>query len=128
MFREMRLAALLQKPQHGPRAMEVKTVLEMATLGGAKTLGMDDEIGSIEPGKKADIVLLDLHRVWNQYADPSPEHVYSTIVYSCSPENVRSVMIDGKWVYCEGAQVTLDEGAIVGGAREELRRLLGRVR
>ncbi|MBM2845680.1 MAG: Cytosine deaminase-like protein [Bacteroidetes bacterium] len=128
MFREMRLAALLQKPQHGPRAMEAKTVLEMATLGGAKTLGMDDEIGSIEPGKKADIVLLDLHRVWNQYADPSPEHVYSTIVYSCSPENVRSVMIDGKWVYCEGAQITLDEGAIIGGAREELRRLLGRVR
>lgn len=128
MFREMRLAALLQKPHHGPRAMDATTVFEMATRGGAKTLGIEEETGSIEPGKKADVVLLDMQRVWNQYADLSPEHVYSAIVYSCSPANVRSVMVDGQWVFRNGEQVRLDEGSIVRAAREELQQLLGRIR
>src|SRR6185312_8687695 len=55
MFNEMRLAALIQKPVHGPTSMDARTVFRMATLGGAKAIGLDHEIGSLEVGKKADI-------------------------------------------------------------------------
>ena len=128
MFHEMRLAALIQKPHHGPRAMDALTVLEMATLGGARTLGLDQETGSIEPGKKADIVLLDLRRMWNPYSDLTPESVCSAIVYSCSPENVHSVLIDGNCVFRHGEPTTLDEKAVVREAKEELSKLMTRVR
>ena len=125
MFEEMRLAALIQKPVHGPAAMDAATVFAMATVGGARTLGIDRTTGSIEPGKKADCVLLDLDRAWN---DSGNGDVYSTIVYSGCPENVRSVMIDGTWAYRDGAYTRLDEHRIVETARRELLALLGRIR
>jgi 5-methylthioadenosine/S-adenosylhomocysteine deaminase len=128
MFREMRLAALIQKPEHGPSAMNAFTVFEMATLGGARTLSLSNEIGSIEAGKKADLVLLDLAGIGNPYIDYQTDSVYSTIVYSGSTENVRSVMIDGIWVYSGGMHETLDEEAVKRTARHELHQLLGRVR
>ncbi len=125
MFEEMRLASLLQKPLHGPSSMPARTALEMATLGGAATLGIDREAGSIEPGKKADIVLLDLRRTWNPSGE-APEDLYASIVYSGTPENVRSVMVDGKWLYRDGVHTTIDEQKAVRSAREELSRLLRR--
>jgi cytosine/adenosine deaminase-related metal-dependent hydrolase len=124
MFEEMRLAALIQKPVHGPEAMNAITVFEMATLGGAKTLGLEREVGSVEPGKKADLVLLDLDRVWNSYGQPD---LYATIVYSGSPENVHSVMVDGRWLYRDREYLTLDEPVAVASAQDELRLLLQRV-
>jgi 5-methylthioadenosine/S-adenosylhomocysteine deaminase len=127
MFEEMRLAGLIQKPVHGPRTMSAETVFEIATLGGARALGMEHEIGSLEAGKKADIVLLDLERVWNTYAHTTAGDTYSALVYSCSPENVRSVMVDGKWLFRDGAHINLDEAAIVHRANEELRLLYSRV-
>ncbi|MCZ6776465.1 MAG: 5'-deoxyadenosine deaminase [Ignavibacteria bacterium] len=127
MFEEMRLAALIQKPLHGPRATNAQTMFEMATLGGAKTLGLEREIGSIEAGKKADLVLLDVARVWNPSVDSTADSVYSSIVYSCSPENVRSVLVNGKWLYKDGVHTTLDEEQVVCAAQKELRRLLDRV-
>jgi cytosine/adenosine deaminase-related metal-dependent hydrolase len=126
-FHEMRLAALIQKPQHGPQAMPAKTIFEMATVGGATTLGLEREVGSIEPARKADIVLLDVERVWSPAKEASDEDVYSTIVYTCSPENVHSVMADGRWLYRNGEHVSLDDHEVVHTARSELRRLLGRV-
>jgi 5-methylthioadenosine/S-adenosylhomocysteine deaminase len=127
MFQEMRLAALIQKPLHGPRVMDAKTVFEMATLGGAATLGLEKEVGSIEIGKKADIVLLDLERTWNPVRDVPNENIYSSLVYSCSPENVCSVMVDGRWLYRDGAHSSLNEEMAVRNGRTELRQLLGRV-
>ena len=59
-FNEMRLAALIQKPIHGPTIMDAKTVFKLATIEGAKALHLQNEIGSIEVGKKADLALLDL--------------------------------------------------------------------
>jgi len=124
MFTEMRLAALIQRPRYGPAVMNAQTVFELATLGGARTLGLQRIAGSIEPGKKADVVLLDLNRVWN----PAPEEdVYSTIVYSGTPENVRSVMIDGAWIYREGVTTMMDEPHVVETARRELRLLMNRL-
>jgi cytosine/adenosine deaminase-related metal-dependent hydrolase len=124
MFQEMKLAALIQKPTHGPGAMNAQTVFEMATLGGAAALGLEREVGSIEAGKKADIVLLDLAQVWNPYGSSD---IYSTIVYSGSPDNVHSVLVDGRWLYRNREYLTLDESTVIVKAQDELRLLLQRV-
>src|SRR5204863_5453065 len=63
MFTEMRTAALLQKLAHGPEALPAARVLRMATIDGARALGLDKDIGSIEVGKRADIIVVDLNRV-----------------------------------------------------------------
>lgn len=123
-FEEMRLAALIQKPLHGPLAMNAQTVFAMATLGGATALGLEGEVGSIEAGKKADIVLLDLEQPWNPY---ETSDVYSSIVYSGSPENVHSVLVDGKWLYRNKEHTTLDCSRATTNAKDELRLLLQRV-
>ncbi len=127
MFEEMRLAALIQKPVHGPTSMNAQSVLEMATLGGAVALGIGGEVGSLGPGKKADIVLLNLNRTWNTTEPQTDEELYSAIVYSCSAENVQSVMVDGRWVYRNRMHTTIDEPAMVANAKEQLRLLRGRV-
>jgi cytosine/adenosine deaminase-related metal-dependent hydrolase len=123
MFQEMRLASLIQKPVHGPTAMPAQTMFTMATIGGARTLGMEREIGSIEAGKKADLVVLDLNDVWNPVGE---DNIYSSIVYSASPENVDSVMIDGKWIYRKKVFIGLNEEDIVQTSKKELKQLLER--
>jgi 5-methylthioadenosine/S-adenosylhomocysteine deaminase len=123
MFMEMRLAALIQKPRVGPSALTAKTVFEMATRNGAKTLGADDSIGSIEPGKKADLALLDLHGGHCQPADD----VYSQIVYSARSTDVQSVMIDGRWVMRNRELLTLDEQKVQRSVKRELKKLLNRM-
>ena len=107
--------------------MTAEQVFGMATIGGATALGCEREIGSIEAGKKADVVLLDLGKVWNRYDEISPENVYSTVVYSCSPANVHSVMVDGEWLLQDFQLTRIDEEKCVRIARDELRRLLQRV-
>jgi cytosine/adenosine deaminase-related metal-dependent hydrolase len=124
MFEEMRLAALIQKPQHGPRAMNAQTVFEMATRNGAAALGLENDVGSIEPGRKADVVLLDINQPWNPYETTD---VYSSIVYTGSPENVHGVLVDGRWLYKNKQHTTLDSSRVVSKARDELRLLLQRV-
>ena len=94
MFNEMRMAALIQKPLQGPTAMKAQEVFYMATLGGAKSVGLDQEIGSLEPGKKADLTILNLNTFHTSPAygvDP-----ISRIVYSATPENVETVLINRK--------------------------------
>ena len=125
MFQEMRLASLIQKPGHGPASMPAKSVFQMATMGGAKALGLDRDIGSIEVGKKADLVLLNLDRIWNPVM--SDGDIYSSIVHSAGPENVDSVMIDGRWVYRKKQFVEIDEDRILSDAQMELKSLLNRL-
>jgi 5-methylthioadenosine/S-adenosylhomocysteine deaminase len=126
MFQEMRLAGLIQKPIHAPTAMPVKTIFEMATIKGAKALGLENEIGSIEVGKKADIAFLDLQRVWNPLIKDEAQDLYSAIIYSTNPSNVDSVMIDGKWVYRKKDFTNIDSYDIHIKAESELRKLLKR--
>jgi 5-methylthioadenosine/S-adenosylhomocysteine deaminase len=128
MFQEMRLAALIQKPVHGPRAMRALHVLRLATMGGASALGIADEVGSIERGKKADIVLLDLARYWNAPGTLDADGIAGNIVHTGNPENVAAVMIDGGWVYRDGVHRTLDLPHTVEAARTELASLLTRIR
>jgi 5-methylthioadenosine/S-adenosylhomocysteine deaminase len=125
MFQEMRLASLLQKPFYGPAALPAQTIFEMATIHGARALGLQQEIGSIEVGKKADLVLLDLNRV-SHPVNPA-KNLYSAIVYSGSPADVHSVMIDGRWVYRNRSLVQIDEENVRYKAESELHLLYNRI-
>lgn len=119
MFTEMRTAALLQKVQHGPQAIPALTALKMATIEGARALSLDDEIGSIEIGKKADLTLLNLQQL---HCTPQSDLV-STIVYAAQPSDVETVIIDGNVVMQQRSMLTLDETAIQHAAQEEFRKL-----
>jgi len=126
MFAEMHLAALIQKPGYGPKAMPARTVLKMATAGGAAALGIEQETGSIVAGKRADIILLDLRRPWSAPVTETPDALAATIVHACSPDNVHSVMIDGQWVYRQREYTMLDVDRAVYDAETELQKILQR--
>lgn len=113
MFTEMRTAALLQKMRCGPEALPALTALRMATIEGAKAISLGDEIGSIELGKKADLILLNLNQL---HSTPQPDLV-STIVYSAQPNDVETVLIDGQIVMRERHLCTLDETDILARAQ-----------
>jgi 5-methylthioadenosine/S-adenosylhomocysteine deaminase len=119
MFTEMRTAALLQKVRRGPQALPALAALRMATVAGARALGLEGEIGSIEVGKRADLTLLDLDRL---HTTPRPDLI-STIVYAAQPEDVETVIIDGKVVMRERVLLTLDEDEVLARAREQARAL-----
>jgi cytosine/adenosine deaminase-related metal-dependent hydrolase len=125
-FNEMRLAALIQKPIHGPLAMDAKTVFKLATIEGAKALHLQSEIGSIEVGKKADLALLDLSTNTHSILD-SEESVYSDIVYSSSSESVNSVMVEGDWKVLNKKSLLYDQHELNQKSKEELKKLLNRV-
>ena len=91
MFDEMRLAATLQAVRHHPGALTARDALWMATREGARALGMEREIGSIEPGKRADLILVERDRPHlTPDADP-----WSTLVYAARGTDVRFTMVDG---------------------------------
>ena len=98
-FEEMRLAALIQKPRLGSDALPAAQVLELATLGGAKALGLEAEIGSIEPGKKADLVVVDLS---GPHVVPEEANLISRLVYAARASDVRHVIVDGRFVVRDG--------------------------
>ena len=125
-FTEMRLAALIQKPIHGPEAMDAKTVFKLATIEGAKALHLENEIGSIEVGKKGDLVLIDLNSYVNSVLD-NDEEVYSNLVYSSGTNNVRSVMIDGKWVITNSESLIYEKNELREDSITELKKLLNRM-
>ncbi|MCR4440496.1 MAG: 5'-deoxyadenosine deaminase [bacterium] len=123
-FQEMRMAALIQGARLGAGALPAQAVVEMATLGGARTLGLADQIGSIEVGKKADLILVDVHRPHN-----SPGHdIYGQLVFACRSSDVRTVIIDGNIVVHQGRVLVVDEEEVVRRAEEESSRLLRKMR
>lgn len=106
MFDEMRSCALSHKlAQNDPTVMDARTVLEAATIGGARLLGLDGQIGSLEPGKRADMILLDLNR---PHAHPV-YNMYSLIIYSLRGADVHSVFVDGKPLMADRNLLTIDE-------------------
>ena len=119
MFTEMRTAALLQKALHGPEVLPANRVLRMATHDGAKAMGLDAEIGSIEAGKRADLALVRLDSL---HSTPVAD-VVSALVYSAEAEDVDTVIIDGRVVMRERKLLTLDEREIIQTARSEAERL-----
>jgi 5-methylthioadenosine/S-adenosylhomocysteine deaminase len=117
MFTEMRTAALLQKVRHGSRALPALTALRMATTGGARALGLADQIGSIEVGKCADLQLLNLNKL---HTTPQPDPI-STIVYAAEAGDVETVIIDGRMVMQERRLLTFDEEDVITQACEQAR-------
>jgi 5-methylthioadenosine/S-adenosylhomocysteine deaminase len=115
LFEEMDLAAKLQKVSRmDPRSLPAKQVVEMATINGARALHMGKMIGSLEPGKKADLILVDTSA---PHATPMYD-VYSEIVYALKASDVRTVVIAGKIVMKDRQMLTLDEKEILAKAQE----------
>ena len=121
-FIEMRLAALIQKPVFGPEALPAMVAFEMATLGGARCLGVESEIGSIEAGKRADIVIVDR----SHPSVATIENPYSALVYSCLGRDVRNVYIEGQAVVENGRHLRYDRDEVMSAARLELKNLMAR--
>ena len=114
MIREMKLAAIIHKAvSNDPLIVPAETVLEMATINGARALGLGDEIGSLEVGKKADLVVLDLNRL---HTTPSVNPV-STLVYAATGGEVDMVVVDGQIVVKQGQLLTMDEEEVMVEAR-----------
>ena len=122
MFHEMRLAATLQAVREAPGALTAREAVWMATREGARALGLEAEIGSIEPGKRADVVLL---RPWRLHHAPDADP-YSTLVYAARPDDVRAVWVDGHLLVRDGTLVRDEEAALVSAAREAATTLAAR--
>lgn len=124
MFQEMRLAALVQKVLHGPTCLPAREVFRMATLGGAEVMRLENEIGSIEVGKRADLALLDLNQL---HAFPSSGvDPISRLVYSASKRDVETVIINGRVVMENRQLTTLDRAAILLHSNQAIERLVKR--
>jgi len=123
MFTEMRTAALLQKVTHGPETLPAWRTLRMATIDGAKALGLDSEIGSIEPGKRADVIVVRLDSL---HSIPQNADAISKLVYSAQAVDVRTVIIDGALVMRDRKLLTLDEDAVIDEANCEGQMLMQR--
>lgn len=108
-FTEMRTAALIQKAIHGAETLPALQVLRMSTINGARAMGLDNEIGSIEVGKRADLILLNIDHL---HTTPHPDPV-STVVYASQAADVETVLIDGRVVMRDRELTTLDEKSVV---------------
>jgi len=122
-FLEMRLAALIHKPRAGARAMRAPEVVRLATLDGARALGLDHLIGSLEVDKRADVVVVDASAA---HVEPTA-NPYSALVYACRSTDVRHVVVDGAIVVRDRALLTLDAGAATRDARQRARELFARL-
>jgi 5-methylthioadenosine/S-adenosylhomocysteine deaminase len=122
LFDEMRLAATLQAVRHEPGALTARDVVWMATREGARALGLDAEIGSVEPGKRADLVLVDRDR---PHLTPGDDP-YGTLVYAARGTDVTTTIVDGEVLVRGGALVRLDAAEVAAQARGAARRLAAR--
>jgi 5-methylthioadenosine/S-adenosylhomocysteine deaminase len=115
LFEEMRSASFLSKLVTGnPEALDAASVLRMATIGGAEALGLEDRIGSLEPGKLADMIVIDLNR---PHLMPMYDPV-SHLVYSTKGSDVRDVLVNGKFVVRNGSIVTVDTTELYARIRD----------
>jgi 5-methylthioadenosine/S-adenosylhomocysteine deaminase len=110
---EMRSAALLSKITAGTTSLAAEQAFRLATIEGAKTLGIADRVGSIEVGKRADLAIV---RLDGPHAEPS-DNVYSKLVYACRSTDVTDVFVDGRAVVRSREHVTLDKDSVVRAAR-----------
>ncbi len=124
MFEAMRQCAFLHKLQtRDPRTMPARTVLQMATIEGARALGMEREIGSLEPGKRADLIIVSMDgaRQTPMY-DP-----LSHLVYVSRGEDVRTTVVNGRVLMRDRRVLTLDEAAVLQEGRAWAARVRGAV-
>ena len=126
MFEAMRQAALLHKlATKDPRTLPAGDVIRMATIEGAQAIGLDGQIGSLEPGKRADLIVVGMHaaRQTPMY-DP-----LSHLVYVTRGDDVRTTIVNGRVLMREKKVMTLDETAVLTEARtlaEQVRKAVGK--
>jgi 5-methylthioadenosine/S-adenosylhomocysteine deaminase len=120
MFEEIKFAAYLQKgSQHNSTAISAYEVLKMATIDGAKVLGLENEIGSLEIGKKADIIIVNLNKT-----HLSPVHdIYSTLAYSVNGADVETTIIDGNIIMENRVIPNINEAEIIAKCNKIVSRL-----
>lgn len=120
MFEEMKFAALLNKVwKKDPTVVPARKALEMVTINGAKALGLENKIGSLEVGKKADIILVDLER---PHLTPL-FNLESQLVYSCNGNDVETVIVDGELLMEENEILTLEEEKILQKSQKTAEKL-----
>lgn len=125
MFTEMRHAALIQKVTNlDPEVMPAEKIFEMATLAGAKAMGRPDSLGSIEPGKKADIAVVKLDTLHN--ITGAQCNIVAQLVYSVRASDVQTVLVDGKILMKDRKLTTIDSEAAVRGAAEQRTKAIER--
>src|SRR5882762_971173 len=122
MFTEMRTAALLQKLAHGPEVLPAGRTLRMATIDGARAMGLEKEIGSLEAGKRADVILVDLNRL---HSTPQKD-IVSALVYSAVAPDVSTTIVDGRVLLREGELSTMNEANVIEEANREAMSLTQR--
>jgi 5-methylthioadenosine/S-adenosylhomocysteine deaminase len=119
MFEEMRIAGILQAMRLQPGVLPARDILAMATRAGARTLGLDDEIGSLDIGKRADVIIVERDR---PHLAPSPDP-YSTLVYAARGSDVRATIVDGELLVNDFAPLRVDRAGIAIEARAAARDL-----
>lgn len=125
MLEEMHLAALLAKgATYDPTVLPARQVFSMATRQGAKALYLDHLTGSLEPGKRADLAVVDLRALhnWPHFTLDS-DMIYSRLIYAARSGDVTEVMCNGRWLMRDRALLTLDEAAIRQGAADIAARI-----
>lgn len=127
LFKEMQITGkLMSLQERQPNAIATRQILEMATMGGARALGLEDEIGSLEAGKKADLISLDLEEIgWAPFGG---QDVYTALVYSITGLHVREVMVDGRWLLRDGRWTTLDYAQARAGLEAAYAELQKRIK
>src|SRR2546422_2763176 len=125
MFEETRLAALLAKGTSGdPTALRARDALSMATQLGACAMHMDHLTGSLEPGKRADLIVVDVNTLHNVPSfDRDPNGIYAQIVYASKSTDVVDVMCNGRWLMRDRTLLTLDESELREAAQREAKRV-----
>ena len=119
---EMRLAGLLAKRDDATTALPAREVVRLATIGGARALGLDAAVGSLEVGKRADLLVVDLG---GPHIAPGGD-VFSRLAYAAQARDVRHVMVDGRLVVRDREVLTVDAERAVATARAELKRVMAR--
>lgn len=125
MFEEIRLAALIAKAvSNDPTAVPASQALLMATRMGAQALHISHLTGSLEVGKRADLIVVDLSPVHNSPRfRRDPENPYAQIVYAAKAADVTSVMVNGKWLMVDRQLLTLNEAELIAEAQEYAHRI-----
>ncbi len=122
MFEEMNLTALVNKAaDHSPTSVPAYTALQMATVNGAKALGLDNEVGTVTVGKKADLILVDMEQ---PHFYPRLD-IVSSLIYSAQASDVCSVICDGRLLMRDRQLLTLDEMKVCREADDAAKRLIG---
>jgi 5-methylthioadenosine/S-adenosylhomocysteine deaminase len=120
----LKTLGLLQKSNRwDPTVLRAQQLLDFATIGGARAIGLESSIGSIEVGKKADITIMD-----GKAPNLNPlvrDNLVSNIIYSSSSQNVKTVICDGRITMRDWIVMTLEEESVVSFAVESARELMG---